>query len=152
MLGMVIEKRWCCCGCGCRQCHQCHWAHRRWRGSASFHHEAVTDNGRDVCNPPCAIVFARLCLPLLYHVRSCVLNICTTNLHPSSKYPTCPLLKTKDMRIQLLNVGPGTGLTKTVERALSGSHVTLLDLTTLNETAGTKDTKTRTDCNYRYGY
>ncbi len=42
----------------------------------------------------------------------------------------------KDMRIQLLNVGPGTGLSKTVERALGGSRVTLLDLTTLNEICG----------------
>ncbi|KAF8330663.1 putative polyketide synthase [Amanita rubescens] len=41
----------------------------------------------------------------------------------------------KDLRIQLLNVGPGTGLTKPVERAL-GSHVTLLDLTTHNEICG----------------
>ena len=41
----------------------------------------------------------------------------------------------KDLHIQLLNVGPGTGLTKPVERAL-GSHVTLLDLTTHNEIGG----------------
>ena len=42
----------------------------------------------------------------------------------------------KDMHIQLLNVGPGTGLIKTIERALGSSRVTLLDLTTLDERCG----------------
>ena len=39
----------------------------------------------------------------------------------------------ESMHIQLLNIGPGTGLARAVERAFNDSRVTLLDLTTLQD-------------------
>ena len=45
----------------------------------------------------------------------------------------------ESMHIQLLNVGPGTGLARAVERAFNDSHVMLLDLTTLHDRGGLRE-------------